>query len=298
MQKSRAAGRSRRDTDKGGRKMNDVLRADPGRFNPFREGNVLPKLRAGRTIRDSSLTVYAASAFFPVAGAILQSVFEPSAFREENFRKYSTMDGYKALIEGRCDIFIATAPSKSQREEMDRSGFSFREIVLCREPLAFLANRENPVDGLKSAQVRAMYEGSLTSWREAGGDDLPVTPYQLEAGNGSRSAFARITEAEDPDRQVEVRTMPEMVDEVAKNPGGISYTFWSYYMKMYANRRTKLLNIDDRGPTADDYPFVFPLYLFSREDNEKPAVRKLCEFVTTEEGREIIRRGNLCWRSV
>lgn len=277
---------------------NDIQRADPSRFNPFRENNVLPKLRADITITDDTLIVYAASAFFPVTGAILQSVLAPSAFSGERFRKYSTMDGYKALIEGRCDFFVATGPSAGQREEMDRSGLRFREITLLEEPLAFLVNRENPVDGLESGQIRAMYEGKLTNWQEAGGPDLPVTPYQLEEGNGSRSAFARVTDARDPHRQIEVRTMPEMVDAAAENPGGISYTFLSYYTKMYANRKTKILNIDDRGPWACDYPFLFPLYLFSRADNEKPSVRTLCDWVQTPEGREIIRRGNACWRSV
>ena len=301
--------------------INTVQRTDPIRFNPFRKDNVLPKLRGSLSISDPTLIVYAASAFFPVAGALLQSVFDRSAFSEARFRKYSTMDGFKALIEGRCDFFIATGPSKEQREEMDRSGLSFRETVLLYEPLAFLVNRENPVDGLTSSQIRDIYEGKLTSWpmaegeglsnsavetvakgklnrwTVAGGEDLPITPFQLETGNGSRSAFDCITDVIN-ERQTEVRTMPEMVDRVAEAPGAISYSFYSYYTKMYANRQTKVLNIDDRGPMADDYPFVFPLYLFSRADNEKPSVKALSDWVKTSEGQEILRRANLCWRSI
>ena len=276
-----------------------ILRTDPRRFNPFREGNVLPRLRAGLRLTDDSLVVHAASAFYPLTASILQGVYEPACFRDETLRKVSTVEGFAALLSGVCDILIATAPSDEQRAAMDASRLPFRVVTLCREPLVFLANRENPVDELSSQQVRDLYTGALDNWRGAGGEDLPVTTYRLVKNNGSQSAFEQIArDVPTDDRHRVVRTMPEIVDAVASDVSGLCYAFWSYYVKMYANRRTKMLNIDDRGPTADDYPFRFPLYMFWRADREKPSVAALARWTQTDEGRELIRRGNLCWRSV
>ncbi len=276
-----------------------ILRTDPRRFNPFREGNVLPKLRAGLTLTDDSLVVHAASAFYPLAASMMQSVYAPACFRDETLRKVSTMEGFAALLSGGSDILIATAPSDEQREALDRSGLPFRYVTLCREPLVFLVNRANPTDGLRADQVRGMYAGSLKNWREAGGRDLPVTTYQLERNNGSQSAFEQIVKDNPTDsRHIVIRTMPEIVDAVARDESGLCYAFWSYYTKMYANRLTKMLNIDDRGPTADDYPFSYPLYMIYRADNDKSSVEAFAQWTQTEEGRELIRRGNLCWRSI
>ncbi len=276
-----------------------ILRTDPRRFNPFREGNVLPKLNAGLKLTDRELVVHAASAFYPLACSIMQSVYDPSCFDNEKLRKVSTMDGFRDLISGAIDILIATAPSDEQREAMDSSGFPFRFVEICREPLVFLVNRDNPVDGLATAQVRDMYMGSLNNWQEAGGKDMPVTTYQLVKNNGSQSAFEQFVKNNPlDDRHVVIRTMPEIVDAAALDEGGLCYAFWSYYTKMYANRRTKMLNINDRGPTADDYPFYYPLYLIYKENNEKSSVHELAKWIQTEEGAEFIRRGNLCWRSI
>ena len=276
-----------------------ILRTDPRLFNPFREGNVLPKLNAGLKLTDRELVVHAASAFYPLACSIIQSVYDPSCFDNEKLRKVSTMDGFRDLISGTIDILIATAPSDEQREAMDRSGLPFRFVEICREPLAFLANRNNSVDTLSSDQVRGMYLGSLDNWQEAGGSDLPVTTYQLVTNNGSQSAFEQFVK-HNPlnEHHVVIRTMPEIVDAVALDEGGLCYVFWSYYTKMYANRQIKMLNIDDRGPEADDYPFRYPLYMIYRENNERHSVHELVQWTGTEEGRELIRRGNLCWRSV
>jgi len=276
-----------------------VQRADPRLFNPFRPGNVLPKLNAGLKLTDSSLIIQAASAFYPLAASIMQSVYDPSAYREETLRKVSTMVGFDALISGASDILIATAPSDEQEIAMKRSGYPFSYVTLCPEPLVFLANRSNPVDTLTSGQIRDMYSDALTSWKDAGGKDLPVTTYQLEKNNGSHSAFEQIVpHPSTGPAHVIIRTMPEIVDAVAKNEEGICYAFWSYYTKMYATRLTKMLNIDDRGPMADDYPFCFPVYMMYRSDNMKPAVAELAQWIQTDEGREIIRRSNLCWRSI
>lgn len=276
-----------------------ILRTDPRRFNPFREGNVLPKLRAGLTLTDDTLVVHAASAFYPLAASVMQSVYEPACFREETLRKVSTMEGFAALLSGASDILIATAPSDAQREALDRSGLPFRYVTLCLEPLVFLANRANPADGLRADQVRDMYVGALENWHEVGGKDLPVTTYRLERNNGSQSAFEQIVKNDPVDsRHIVVRTMPEIVDAVARDESGLCYAFWSYYTKMYANRLTKMLNIDDRGPTADDYPFRYPVYLICRADSGKASVTELIRWTQTDEGRELIRRGNLCWRSI
>ena len=277
----------------------NIQRTDPRRFNPFREGNVLPKLHASLRITDSSLIVQAASGMYPVSASILQSVFEPSCFREETLRKVSTFDGFGALISGDSDIFIVTPPSDEQQEMLDQSGLPIRRVVLCNEPLVFLANRRNLVDNLTVQQIKDMYFGSIDNWRDVGGRDLPVTTYQLEKGNGSQSVFEQLVKNNPIDpKHVVIKTMPEIVDIVAKDEGGICYAYWSYYSKMYANRLTKILNINDRGPLADDYPCSFPVYMLYREDSPKAAVHELAEWSQTEEGREIIRRGNLCWRSV
>ncbi len=276
-----------------------IQRADPRLFNPFRSGNVLPKLNADLKLTDDTLIVQAASAFYPLAASIMQSVYDPGAFREETLRKVSTMVGFEALITGASDILIATAPSDEQERAMQCSGYQFSYVTLCLEPLVFLVNRCNPVDTLTSGQICEMYSDALTSWKDVGGIDLPVTTYQLEKNNGSHSAFEQIVlHPSSGPAHVIIRTMPEIVDAVAKDEGGLCYAFWSYYTKMYATRLTKILNIDNRGPMADDYPFCFPIYMIYRSDNKKPSVTKLARWLQTDEGREIIRRSNLCWRSI
>ncbi|MDE5992806.1 MAG: substrate-binding domain-containing protein, partial [Oscillospiraceae bacterium] len=48
-------------------------------------------------------------------------------------------------------------------------------------------NSENPVDGLTSDQIRKIYSGEYTSWRKAGGANIPILAFQRPKGSGSQT---------------------------------------------------------------------------------------------------------------
>ena len=51
---------------------------------------------------------------------------------------------------------------------------------------ALSGNPENPVKNLTSDQVRKIYTGEISNWKEVGGMDHAITPYIRNADSGSQ----------------------------------------------------------------------------------------------------------------
>ena len=54
------------------------------------------------------------------------------------------------------------------------------------DALVFIVNPENPVKNLTSDQVRKIYTGEISNWKEVGGMDHAITPYIRNADSGSQ----------------------------------------------------------------------------------------------------------------
>ena len=55
-----------------------------------------------------------------------------------------------------------------------------------------ITNPANPVSELTIEQVKGIFSGELTNWKELGGIDAPITVVVREDGSGTRDAFEEI----------------------------------------------------------------------------------------------------------
>lgn len=55
--------------------------------------------------------------------------------------------------------------------------------------IALIVNRANPVRSLSDGQIRAIYTGSLTNWRQVGGLDAPITVVNKAEGRSTLELF-------------------------------------------------------------------------------------------------------------
>jgi phosphate transport system substrate-binding protein len=63
-------------------------------------------------------------------------------------------------------------------------------LPIARDGVALAVHKDNPVKALTDAQVIAIFTGSLTNWKQVGGPDAPIAPYQAEGWRTSSELFA------------------------------------------------------------------------------------------------------------
>lgn len=126
-----------------------------------------------------------------------------------------------------------------------------------QDGIAVIAHPDNPVTELTSEQLRDIYQGRVSNWREVGGADLPVMVISREDGSGTRAEFERLVMG---DRRTTsaAQVAPSsaaMIETVAEQPGSIGYVSMSYL-----DGRVRSLVIDGGVPTLENvYTNAYPL---------------------------------------
>lgn len=219
-----------------------------------------------------------------------------------------THGAYMNLIEGKTDVIIASRDiSRNEKASAAELGVELVMAPLAIDALVFIVNPKNPVKNLSTDQVRKIYTGEITNWKEVGGVDHAITPYIRNADSGSQEKMETLVmnglDMIDGTEETYMYEIigPQMISPYAQliiDEYGIGYTPFFYCTAMVRDlMRVDMLSIDGVMPSKETlrnnkYPFVSSIYAAVRktEDHESIAY-KLYQFLFTNEGADMIDEG-------
>ncbi|MGI6203533.1 MAG: PstS family phosphate ABC transporter substrate-binding protein [Eubacteriales bacterium] len=205
------------------------------------------------------------------------------------------------LLDGKCDFIYCHLLSEAQYHAAEFYGVKVEQIPIAREGFVFIVGRDNPVDSLTVEQIKGIYSGKITNWKEVGGDDMPIIAYQRNVDSGSQNymtAFMGDTPLMDAPTELRPGNMNTIVDAVASykpDGGSIGYSVYSYVGGMYdAGGRVKILKVNGVRPSYEtiadgSYPCTGYNYVVFRADEpDGSPARNLAEWILTAEGQAAI----------
>ena len=282
---------------------NQLKMIDVAKFLPFEEASELA--RTGSSLKFQSgedLPVLdGAAALVPVYASVIENcypagtvtyeggVFSDDNYYGENFAPDSVMQyqntvrGFNALVDGSVDLFFTAHPSKEQMQSAKEKGVELEIVPIGMEAFVFFVNKDNPVDGLTKEQIRSIYRGEITNWKEVGGVSKMINPLTRVKGSGSQTMMDKFME----DDMLTSRRLLSVFG------AGIGYSFRYYLSGMVADDNVKMLAVDGIYPSAENvrngsYPISTKFYVVYRKDNQNENVGKLVEWLLSEEGQTMI----------
>lgn len=212
-----------------------------------------------------------------------------------------TTASYRALMKGEADLLLAAEPARSVCEERESDGFQWVMEPFAIDGLVFMVNADNPVDSLTAEQVRDIYAGKITNWKEVGGEDVEIVPFQRNAEAGSQTMFLKLVmgdvEPMTPPMdyiQLSMMGLVEAVRGYENSTGALGYTVYYYANDMKMAEGLKILKINGAEPGGKSfrdgsYPFTNPYYVTVPAGLEEgdPA-QILFDWVLSEEGQRLV----------
>lgn len=208
---------------------------------------------------------------------------------------------YRGMINDEFDILLAYEPSQGTKEEIAESGKSLDSIPIGRDALVFITNVKNPVDSLTTAQIRDIYEGKITNWREVGGDDVAIMAFQRDPDSGSQSLFMQLVMKDrlpmDAPSELIPSDMLGLIEALAayeNAPHAIGYSVYYYVSNMFVMPELKLIAVDGIQPSNEtiangSYPHVNDFYAVIRAgEPQDTSAQKLRDWLLTDEGKRCI----------
>ena len=135
--------------------------------------------------------------------------------------------GIAALINGGTDICQASRSMKEKEKEMVRNRHQqdVKETPVALDGIAIYVHEDSPIQSLSIAQLKGIYTGQITNWRDSGGEDAKIIAYSRENNSGTYVFFKEhVMDKEDFAR--DIQTLPgtaAVVNAVSKDIHSIGY---------------------------------------------------------------------------
>ena len=273
-------------------------------YLPFDDNSKIARLAhpASLQLQEDLPIVDGAAACFPLYSAFVNATYPKTTELYDDFFTYNnTRGGYSQLAEKETDLFFGAYPSKEQIAAAKEKGTTFVYTPIGYEAFVFFVHKDNPVENLTAEQIKKIYSGEITNWKEVGGADQEITAYQRNEGSGSQSMLIRFmgdTPLMDPPREWINGGMGGIIEDVAdyrSQKESIGFSFRYYVEGIIQNPDIKILSVDGIKPTKENiqngsYPIITSLYAVGYEGNEKESVSKFLAWILSEEGQELVEK--------
>ncbi|MBQ3258765.1 MAG: substrate-binding domain-containing protein, partial [Oscillospiraceae bacterium] len=220
---------------------------------------------------------------------------------EQTIAHTKTYTSFQNLLNGKCELIFTTPLSDSQLQTMQERDFRHEAEPVAGEGFVFVVNKDNPVDTLTIEQIKDIYSGKITNWKEVGGNDAEIIAYQRNADSGSQNymiSFMGDTPLMKPVTDQIPASMSGILDVIANYDNGIDaigYSVYAYSDGMYENiSEIKYIKVNGVEPSlttlADgSYPLLGYNYaVFSADEPEDSNVRTLVKWIQSDEGQQMI----------
>jgi len=237
-----------------------------------------------------TLKITGSTTVLPVAQAAADAFMKDHANANIQVNGGGSSVGVQAIGEGTADIGMSSRDLKPEEHT------KYPDLVvttIANDGIAIIVHPGNTVPALTIAQIREIYRGNTTNWKEVGGPDMPIVVVGRDSASGTREFFFEsVMKKEDfTPTQLEKNSNGAVKQTIALTPGAIGYVGLGY---IDADIRTVpvIVNGAPVEPTianivAKTYPVSRPLIMITRGAPEGLAQTYL-DYLLSPAGQAIV----------
>lgn len=204
--------------------------------------------------------------------------------------------GIAALINKTTDIANASRPIKdSERNAIKKAwGREPREFKVALDGITVYVHPDNPIKDLTLAQLKDIFTGKITNWKDLGWEDKTIIVYTRENSSGTYVFFKEhVLLNQDYTRSAQ--SMPgtaSVVNAVSKEKysigyGGVAYAKGVKIMPIRKDTNSPAYLPEEENIKKGIYPISRYLYMYTCEYDD-PDVKSFIDWVLSDEGQKII----------
>jgi len=183
--------------------------------------------------------------------------------------------------------------NRSELLDAKKQGVTPVEHLVAKDALAIVVHPDNPLTGLTLDQIRKIYSGTFTNWKQVGGLNRPIVLLQRESTSGTQEMFRTVVMQNRPISKkvltrLSIRGVRSCITHMPDAIGFLGHAFVDKTVKalLVNGVEQSALYIND-----ETYPLCRKLYMYT---NGQPVgvLKRFVEYPGTRQGRDKLVENN------
>jgi len=200
-------------------------------------------------------------------------------------------NGIKALLDGLCDIANSSREMKPEEKQKGKAAkLKIKEITVAHDMIVPVVHPSNKIKNLKKEQLKAIFDGTITNWKQVGGDDMNIVVVSRDSSSGTYEYWN-----EDIMKKTDVRKDSLMqasngavVNTVSNNKKAIGYVGFGYLDTSVKGLDVNGIQANLKNGKTGKYPISRKLFMYVNENNYSAEAKAFVNFLLSKEGQKIV----------
>ncbi|KHK03627.1 PstS family phosphate ABC transporter substrate-binding protein [Desulfovibrio sp. TomC] len=247
-------------------------------------------LMASTALADTSIKVDGSTTVLPIMQKVVEAYMKAHPDVKISVSGGGSGNGIKALIDGATDIAMASRAIEPKEIDLAKSkNITPTQTVCAIDAIVPIVNPANKLGEITLAQLKDLYMGKVTSWKDLGGEG-PVVVISRDTSSGTYETWEGLVMKKErvfPGALMQASN-GAVVQAVSKNKNAMGYVGIGYL-----DASTKGLKVDGIEPTPENakskkYPISRELYIYT---NGAPAgaAKGLVDFLLSADGQKLVK---------
>ncbi len=238
------------------------------------------------------VTIAGSTTVLPIAQATAEAFMDENDNADVSVRGGGSSVGIVSVLEGTVDIGAASRLAKDKElEKAKKSGVELTKHIVAFDGIAVITDKNNSIKKISLDDLRKIYNGTYTNWKQLGGKDQTIVVISRDASSGTFETFeGKVMNKEKIIASaLNLGSNNAVVTSVKTTDGAIGYVGYGYIVPDVNVLVVDGVKISIETIKSGNYPISRSLQMYTNGE-PKGMAKKYLDFVKSAEGQKIVAK--------
>jgi len=240
--------------------------------------------------KNDQITMVGSTTVLPIAQATAEAYMELNPEIDISVRGGGSGVGIAGIIAGTCDIGNASRHIKEKElTTAKNNNMHPYENVIANDGIAVIVHKSNVVKDMTIEQLKKIYTGEITNWKEVGGPNLSIVIVSRDVSSGTYEVFEEKVLQKDKlnSSALMLASNNAVATTVKDTKGAVGYVGIGYVNDTI--NTVKVNGVEATEKTIQDkvYPIARTLHMYTSGKPEGK-VKGYIDFVLSAKGQKLV----------